>query len=410
MNKDLYNEKRTELMTQAEELLDANKLEESEALMAEIEELDNTWAGIKLDMANKAALEDAQELVDMENIDEKLEEAEIMENINVGITEVSYEKAWAKHLQGYKLDNKEVEVFAKFNPDFENAYTHTTVNTPTLIPETVVAGIWKLAEEKYPLLADVRKFNVAGTFVMNKLSSIDAGDADWYDEATATADEQNTFGQLTLTGCELAKAITITWRMRSMAVEDFLPFITRELGERLGAAMGKGIAQGLGKPGESDVFKPQPLGIETALLAEASTPQVVSYTAQAAADYDDIADMVSKVHSTMLDGAAFYANNATIWTVLAKIVGTDGNPIFIPDASAGGVGRMFGFPVKSDAGISAGSVVFGNGAGYVWNTSEPMSIATEEHVKARTVDYAAYAIVDGAPLSNKAFALLKKSS
>src|SRR5690554_1932139 len=143
-------------MTQAEELLDANKLEESEALMAEIEELDNAWEEVKLGMANKAALEDVQEMVVMENIDEKLEEAEIMENINVGITEVSYEKAWAKHLQGYKLDNKEVEVFAKFNPDFENAYTHTTVNTPTLIPETVVAGIWKLAEEKYPLLADVR--------------------------------------------------------------------------------------------------------------------------------------------------------------------------------------------------------------------------------------------------------------
>jgi hypothetical protein len=39
-----------------------------------------------------------------------------------------------------------------------------------------------------------------------------------------------------------------------------------------------------------------------------------------------------------------------------------------------------------------------------------MSLATEEHVKARTVDYAAYTIVDGAVLDTKAFALLKKSA
>jgi hypothetical protein len=39
-----------------------------------------------------------------------------------------------------------------------------------------------------------------------------------------------------------------------------------------------------------------------------------------------------------------------------------------------------------------------------------MSLATEEHVKARTVDYAAYTIVDGGLLDTKAFALIKKSS
>ena len=410
-----YLEKRQALMNQANELLKDNNLEESEAIMAQVEALDNEWEVIKLENANKKALEENEGILNIEGESLKIEGGITMGEMNVKGTNVlndnvPYETVWAKHLQGFKLEGEEKEVFNKFNPEFENAYTHTTVNTPTLIPETVVSGIWKLAEEKYPLLADVRKFNVKGTFVMNKLASIDAGDADWYDEATATADEQNTFGQLTLTGCELAKAITITWRMRSMSVEDFIPFIIRELGERIGAAMGKGIAQGKGKPGELDTFKPQPLGIETALLAESNTPQVVSFTALAPADYDDIVDLVSKVHSTMLDGAAFYANNATIWTVLAKIVGEDGRPIFIPDASAGGVGKMFGYVVKADAGLSAGSVVFGNGAGYVLNTSEPMSVAMEEHVKARTVDYAAYAIVDGGLLSNKAFALLKKSS
>jgi HK97 family phage major capsid protein len=72
---------------------------------------------------------------------------------------------------------------------------------------------------------------------------------------------------------------------------------------------------------------------------------------------------------------------------------------------------MLGFVVKADAGVTTNNIVFGNaGEGYVFNTNEPMSLASEEHVKARTVDYAAYAIVDGAPLDTKAFALIKKSS
>ena len=72
---------------------------------------------------------------------------------------------------------------------------------------------------------------------------------------------------------------------------------------------------------------------------------------------------------------------------------------------------MFGMVVKADAGVTADSVIIGNpNKGYVLNTNEPMSLATEEHVKARTVDYAAYAIVDGGLLDTKAFALIKKSA
>ena len=110
-------------------------------------------------------------------------------------------------------------------------------------------------------------------------------------------------------------------------------------------------------------------------------------------------------------GCAIFANNATIWNQLANITDTTGRPIFIPDATSGGVGRMFGMVVKSDAGVSNDTVIIGNpNKGYVLNTNEPMSLATEEHVKARTVDYAAYTIVDGGLLDTKAFALIKKSS
>lgn len=416
MKKEEYLAQRQASLDEAEAMIGEGKTEDANAKMKDIEELDNKWGEVKLANANMEALKGKTTITDLatksENVEGKVIEA--MGNEVVIDEKKQYENAWAKVMQGKKLEANEQVLFDKVNSSLENAYTHGVGNTPTLIPESVVAGIWSRAEEMYPLLADVKKYNVQGTLVINKHTAIAAGDAAWYDEATATADEQNTFGQLTLTGCELAKAITVTWKMRAMAIEEFIPYIKNELGERVGVAMGTAVAVGKGKPGELDEFLPEPLGIETALLAEASKPQVVTYdydnaTTAVPLTYAKITEAISKLHSSYLAGAAFYANNATIWTQLATIVDGNGRPIFIPDTTAGGVGRMLGFTVKADAGVTANNVIFGNpNRGYVLNTNEPMSLATEEHVKARTVDYAAYAIVDGGLLDTKAFALIQE--
>lgn len=417
MNYNEYLEQRNALMAEVEAFIAEGKIEDSNAKMEEVKELDNKWEEIKLANANLNALKDNNKVLDLENKTVKVEGAKIVDNIieNKVVDENKvYENAWAKFMQGNRLEGEELEIFNKVNKEFNNAYTHTTTGTPTLIPETVVKGIWARAEEMYPFLADVKKYNVQGTLTINKHTAIAEGDAAWYDEATATADEKNTFGQLTLTGCELAKAITVTWKMRAMAVEEFIPYIKNELGKRVGVALGTAVIKGKGKPGESDTFKPEPLGVETALLAESNTPQVVTYdydnaTTPVPLTYKKITEAISKVHSSYLNGCAFYANNSTIWTQLANITDENGRPIFIPDTTAGGVGRMLGFVVKADAGVTTNNIVFGNpGEAYILNNNEPMSLASEEHVKARTVDYAAYAIVDGAPLDTKAFALIQE--
>ncbi len=419
MNKEQYLEQRNTLMAEVESVIAEGKIKDANAKMEEVKKLDAKWEQVKLANANLNALKDNTVGIDLQNkgVEPKGEVTVVETVAEAKVTDQAavYEVAWAKALQGKKLEDSEQAVFDKINAEFRNAYTHDTGNTPTLIPQTVVAGIWSRAEEMYPLLADIKKYNVRGTLVMNKHTSIAEGDAAWYDEDTATVDEKNVFGQITLTGCELAKAITVTWKLRSMATEEFIPYIKNELGERVGVALGTAIAQGQGKPGDNDQFKPEPQGVETALAAEDNTPQIVNYNPAAnpanPADYEKITSLVAKLHSSYLSGAAFYANNATIWMVLANIVDQNGRPIFIPDTTAGGVGRMLGFVVKADAGVSANNVIFGNAnKGYVFNTNEPMSLATEEHVKARTTDYAAYTIVDGAVLDTKAFALLKKSS
>jgi len=408
MNKEQYLEQRNALMAEIENLINEGKIEEANAKMKEVEDLDNKWEEITKANANMNALKDKAKITDIEGKSIDIKGAKVVDDITKVIKDDDakiYENAWAKYIQGKKLDAKEQEIFDRVNAEFNNAYTHDTSNTSILIPETVVAGIWKRAAEMYPLLGDVRKFNVRGTLTLKKHTGIAAGDAKFYDEETTTEDEENKFAEITLSGCELAKAITITWKLRSMAMEEFIPFIQNELAERIGAALGTAIAQGAGPSSNPR----EPEGIETALLAEAGTPQVVTYDDTDKLTYDKITEAIAKIHSSYLNGASIYANNATIWTKLATLKDNEGRPLFIPDVTSGGVGRMFGMVVKPDAGVSAGSIIIGNAyEGYIMNTNEPMSIATEEHVKARTVDYAAYTIVDGAVVDTKAFALIKE--
>ena len=417
MNKEEYLAQRKALLDEAEKLMgEGFSLEEANAKMKEVEALDNKWEEIKLANANMEALKDKTVITDLSKKSEKVEGKVIEDMGNEALIDEKkqYENAWAKVMQGRSLEKEEQAVFDKVNAEFSNAYTHDTGNTAILIPDNVTAGIWKRATESYPLLADAKKYNVKGTLTIKKHTGILAGDAAWYDEDTATADEKNAFGELVLSGCELAKAVTVSWKLRSMATEEFIPFIINELGERVGVALGTSVAVGKGKPGDNDTFKPEPQGIETALLAESNTPQVVSYDPEASTPdpltYEDFTLAISKIHSSYLAGCNIYANNTTIWTQLANLKDSQGRPLFIPDVTSGGVGRMFGMVVKADAGVTNGSIIIGNPAqGYVINTNEPMSIATEEHVKARTVDYAAYTIVDGAVLDTKAFALIRNT-
>lgn len=412
MNKEQYLKQRNDLMAEIENLLAGGKIEEANAKMKDVEALDNKWEEVKLANANLNALKGNAKVINLENQSVNPGEVKVLENI-IEIKAVdekqAYQNAWAKVMQGKKLEANEQVLFDKVNTEFNNAYTHDTTNTSVLIPETVVAGIWKRAEEMYPLLADVKKFNVSGTLTIKKHTAIAAGDAAFYSEGTATSDEQNTFGEISLSGCELSKAITITWKLRSMATEEFIPYIINELGERVGVALGKSTAQGKG----ATATPREPEGIETALLAEDGTPQVVTYdpdhaTTPVPLTYAKVTEAVGKIHSSYLAGCSIYATNATIWNRLATLVDENGRPLFIPDVTSGGVGRIFGMVVKPDAGITAGNILIGNAnKGYIMNTNEPMSVATEEHVKARTVDYAAYTIVDGAVMDTKAFALIQ---
>lgn len=399
MNKEKYLEMRAAMLDEAQNLINAGKIEEAATKRAEIEKLDADFEEASKEQANLDALNNEGEAVtDMKNLSVEeggLKAVEKIERKNP----VNYEDVFAKVALQRDLNEDEINLFNQMNP--ENVYTHNTTNTEIVIPETVIGGIIDTMKELHPILADVVPTRIKGTVKYVKRTGIPAGDADYYDEATPTADEENKFGELTLNGKELSKAVTVTWKLQAMAVSDFIPFIQRELGERMGVAKAKAFVKGKG-----DAKYPQ--GVVTAIEAEESTPQKVSYKADGLT-YKDITAAMAKIKSGYVSGAKIYANNATVWGTLANLMDGQGRPLFIPDVTVGGVGRIFGIPVMEEDAMGDGEILIGNmAAGYKENISEDMKLVTENHAKARTTDFVGYEVHDGGVIDERAFAYLVK--
>lgn len=411
MNKKEYLNQRKSLMEEAQNLRDLGKYEEATAKLEEVESLDKNFENAAKLQADINAMKDKAVVTDITNKSTVITANVITDEITPG-NEIkneadTYKVAFAKSMLGRELDKQEQEVFNKVNREFRNA-TQTAETHTVVIPETVRAGIWELIGEQHPIFGDIAETKIPGAVTI--IQDTEAGtDAEWVDEDEESPEGELKFGKVELTGCELSKTITVSWKLKKMSIDAFLAHIENKLAKKIGNALAKGIISGKGKPGELDEFSPQARGIITAIEAEASKPQLVEYETDIT--YKNMTSAMANIKSGYSKGSSIYANNKTIWNQLANIVDTNGKAIFIPDPTSGGVGRIFGLPVKEEDGCDDGVVLIGNPAeGYAVNINEDMTIYNEDHVKARKTDYTGYALVDGDVLTTKAFSLLKKKS
>lgn len=393
MKKDLYLENRAKLMDDAKQLLDAGKLEEFESKKAEVEALDKQFDTEAAAEANLSALEGGVRV----NPNAKPMTAEKSREEIIDSTE--YKRAFLKAMMKKELTADERGAFNIVNST-QTAGTHTA-----LIPTTMMKDIWEEMGQLHPVIADSEP---SRTYVRGKVSIPYAdisGDGAWTAETTATSEGTLTSGAVTLDGYDLSKGVTVSWKLYKMSLENFEAFLRRKLSEKVSNALAAAFFTGTGSTNS------QPEGVIPALEGETNTPQVVTYTAANGIGYQNIITAMSKITAGYFNGSSIYATSATIWTLLAGIVDNVKQPIFIPDVTASGVGRMFGLPVKAEDGVTAGKVVIGNFAkGYASNMNADIEVHYEEHVLVRKTDFAAWTLADGKPMTTKAFAELKAST
>ena len=407
MNKKEYEAKRAQLLAEMKAAIEAGDAAKAEAANKEVLALDEKFQALATAAANLAALSGSAVAVDPA-IPAALNAAPIApvssnkEEDAKAEEEKLYKQAFAHYMMGADLSADEQKIFTAKNA------TTTVKENYVVVPTTTLKGIWYEMEEAHPIIKATNFTNVPGD--VDILVETSAGDnAAWYDEATAVTAEKVTNTKITLKGCELAKDVQVSWKMKKMAVDEFLAYIQTRIAEKMGNALAAALVSGAGiGNGTTDI--PKPLGVVTKLEAESDTPQVITYTAGNGIKYGDMTNMRSKIKSGYAANARFYATSATIWNHLANILDDNKRPIFIPDATQGGVGRIFGIVVEEEDAIPADAVLLGNMAkGYAANKNEDITMYYEDHIKERATDYMGYALVDGQPLTTKAFAYLKKS-
>lgn len=397
MDRAVYENKRKKLVEDAQNFINASNLEEYNRIEGEIKNLDAQFEEEAKAQANLNALNNIVNTINVQNIDPlNLENTVIDVNIENKKNEELYVNAWIKDMMNKPLTEDERAIF-----DAKNAYVHDTENTGIVIPETIMTGILEEVSELYPLWHDVFKTGIKGNVTLLKEKS--SSDAKWYKEEQETEDgkEEIEKGYL-LTGCELSRSITISWKLREMSMDEFKTYIQNKLAKAMGAALAYGVIKGKGKVSEET---PEPKGILTTLIEEDGKPHIVEYTADTdKLDYKKMTLAMSKIKSLHMKGACIYAENQTIWNQLANIVDATGRPYFIPDPTSGGVGRIFGLVVKEDDSIPTGGILVGNAnAGYHANINKQVTLDSEEYKKKRQTCYISYAIVDGAVRTTDAF-------
>ena len=391
-----YTEQRNALVTQSEELLNEDSLEVAQAKMKEIEVLDAKFEEVKLNLANLNALKNQTKTMDLENLSVEnkgdLTTMTKFENIEMNNEKV-YENAFAKTLLGKELTAQENTVYSEMN-------NHTTSNTSAAIPNTTLNEVLSEIYAENPFFGDARKLNIKGNVELPKHVAIVSGDASKQVEGTPTPVEKNTFAKIQLTGHEVAKYIEVSFKLDAMSVPALLEYLKQEIVERVGAELGRQSISGNG----TDEMK----GVLTALSSV--TSQQTSFAIASGLTYEKVTEAIGKLGSKHVANAAFYANNTTVWNLLANVKDETGRPFFIADTTDGGVGRAFGFPVKVDSAVPVNTIILGDAKGYAVNTNEPVSVETARDIKARKTGFSAYTILDGDVTHEKAFSIIAPSA
>lgn len=318
--------------------------------------------------------------------------------LNFTTDEQVYTNAFAKALTGENLTNAEKMIFLEKNEQLKGNFTHDTSNTQILIPETVVDGIFKRAEEAYPFFANTEKYAVRGKLSFTKRED-NASDGTWTSENTETASDELLFGSLELSGHQLAKSVTVSWLLRDMSAQNFIEYLQNELEERISVVLSHTVVNGTGNG--------QPTGVITALKAQVGTPQIVTYDEATGLQYTDVLKALGKLHTSYSATTQIYVHPATLWAQLANIVDNIGKPIFINELEHEIVNKMFGFTVNPDGSIPVGKVLIGDAKAYKVNINREFKLVVQDQAKQLKTDYVAYGIFDGGVLDEKAFVLIE---
>ena len=362
------------------ELTDETSEEKRDALDNDaLEDRVNEMEAIKAELEARkqaAAAEErqAEEVTRMQG--EPIIDTEVKKMFDINSKE--YRDLWLRNLQG------------NLTPEERTGETYTSSNSnavPTLVADKFFEKMKKLA----PMLSEITLMQVAGNLKFVAEGTRSAASKHSENVDGSIADDATV--SVTLGGFEFMKLIKISRTAKLMSVDAFETWIVDMLAGDIARAI------------DNYIINDATNGI-AALTWTSNVNQIVATNYS----YGDVCDLIALLPAAYDAEAKFLVNKKTLYTQIAQIVDSTGNPIFVPNTIDGIGGRLMGFPVVVDDYVetTASSVYLGKFTDVVGNLSEGIHVDADESAgfNSNSIVYRGIAVFDSAPAKGDAIVRL----
>lgn len=374
MNTEQIEARKAELLTELEtpETRDALSTEDLEARMAEVIAID-----AEIESRKAAAAEEARKAEEAAQMKGKqIIESEERKMFEVNTPE--YRDFWLRKLQG------------NLTPEERTGETYTSSNSnavPTIVADKFFEKMKKLA----PMLSEITLMQVAGNLKFVAEGTRNAASKHSENVDGSVADD--TTVAVTLGGFEFMKLIKISRTAKLMSVDAFENWIIEMLAGDIARAI------------DDYIINDATNGI-AALTWTSNVNQIVATNYA----YSDVCNLIALLPAAYDAEAKWLTNKKTLYTKVAQIVDSVGNPIFVPDTVSGIGGRLMGYPVIVDDYVetTASTLFLGKFTDVVGNLSEGIHVDADESAgfNSNSIVYRGIAVFDSKPAKGDAIVRL----
>lgn len=367
-----FNAKVAELKAEGTKLAQEGKLDAAEAKKKEIEALEASFQAEKEAVAEENAItKDSTIQANFQSEQTLGEENKVMEKM-YDASSVEYKNAFLKHISGRDDQMTKLE---------NEAFVHTTQNTPNVLPTTMLNKIWDLVSKNHVIVGDVTTYRTSTILEVVKHTAIVQGAAAVKAENVANDDEQNTFVKVTLSGKDFVKSVEISYAEAKMSIEALEGYLIQEISTNIGEAIANDMVSQI----ESDL----------------NNDNKVNAAVSGTLSFADVTGAFAKLKRN--SKTVVYCSQATLYNYIVGMTNSAGQLIYQANANEGANGVLLGAKVKIEDSVADGKILMGDPQRVVNNIVQDILVETDKDIKKHKFIYSGYERSECALVDDRAF-------
>ena len=367
-----FNAKVAELKAEGTKLAQEGKLDAAEAKKKEIEALEASFQAEKEAVAEENAItKDSTIQANFQSEQTLGEENKVMEKM-YDASSVEYKNAFLKHISGRDDQMTKLE---------NEAFVHTTQNTPNVLPTTMLNKIWDLVSKNHVIVGDVTTYRTSTILEVVKHTAIAQGAAAVKAEGVANDDEKNTFVKVTLSGKDFVKSVELSYAEAKMSIDALEGYLVQEISTNIGEAIANDMVSQI----ESDL----------------NNDNKVNAAVSGTLSFADVTGAFAKLKRN--SKTVVYCSQATLYNYIVGMTNSAGQLIYQANANEGANGVLLGAKVKIEDSVADGKILMGDPQRVVNNIVQDLLVETDKDIKAHKFIYSGYERSECALVDDRAF-------